>query len=214
MKPYISIILVSIISSVCVQTLHAQSKFEDYFIKGGVSYDARTITDKIFPPFDPETYLMGFWSKGIEIGKRTERKIISMHFQFGENINKPDITIENGLDNEFEVERYMQLAGAFRWQFNKYKNTDSQLLFNIGVRNMAGVSYFHGVQLINAYSNNPQLIDYDQATIDFETGIYLEVGRYAGNKPGFFINFEPFYIMVTNQGLGGGILKLSGMIQF
>ena len=79
---------------------------------------------------------------------------------------------------------------------------------------MTGVSYFHGVQLINAYSNNPQLIDYDQATIDFETGIYLEVGRYAGNKPGFFINFEPFYIMVTNQGLGGGILKLSGMIQF
>ena len=68
---------------------------------------------------------------------------------------------------------------------------------------------------INAYSNNPQLIDYDQATIDFETGIYLEVEDMEEENLGFFINFEPFYIMVTNQGLVFlGILKLSGMIQF
>ena len=64
MKPYISIILLSIISSVCVQTLHAQSKFEDYFIKGGVSYDFRIIADRAFPIYS-DLYAMDFISKEI-----------------------------------------------------------------------------------------------------------------------------------------------------
>ena len=213
MKPYISIILLSIISSVCVQTLHAQSKLEDYFIKGGVSYDFRVIADRAFPKYS-DFDLMSFWSKEIEIGKRNEQKIYSVHVRFGNNEFRDELIVEDELFDTFEVERYMQLAGAFRWQFNKYKDTDSQLLFNIGVRNMVGVSYFHGIELINAGSTNAQLIDYNQFTIDLETGIYLEVGRHGGRKPGVFVNFEPFYVIQTNRGLGLGFAKLSGMIQF
>ena len=59
---------------------------------------------------------------------------------------------------------------------------------------MVGVSYFHGIELINAGSTNAQLIDYNQFTIDLETGIYLEVGRHGGRKPGVFVNFELFML--------------------
>ena len=112
MKPYISIILLSIISSVCVQTLHAQSKFEDYFIKGGVSYDFRVIADRAFPKYS-DFYLMSFWSKEIEIGKRNEQKIYSVHVRFGNNEFREELIVEDERFDTFEVERYMQLAGAF-----------------------------------------------------------------------------------------------------
>ncbi len=213
MQYFKSTLLIIFIAFIFTETTEAQSKLDGYFFSGSISYDVMMISENTFPPYDPDLYLFGFWSRGIEIGKRKERKAYSLYFRFGKNILESDLTVFDGLDDEFEVERYMQLGAVYRLQFNKYRETDSKLLFNLGVRNMASVANFTGKQLIDAYNANARLINYNQATVSIESGLYLEVGRNAGNKPGFFLNIEPLYIAVTNKGLGAGGFKVSGIVQ-
>lgn len=134
-----------------LNSAQAQSNMESYFVGGTFFYDVAMISDDIIPPFDPDFYLMGFWSKGIELGKRNERKAYSLYFRFGENVNEPDLTVGNGFDDEFEFEKYVQISGVYPWKFNKYRSTDSDLLFNIRIRNFISLSRFTGVQIVDDF---------------------------------------------------------------
>ena len=79
---------------------------------------------------------------------------------------------------------------------------------------MVGVSYFHGIELINAGSTNAQLIDYNQFTIDLRQEYILKLEDMEEENLGFLLILSLLYVIQTNKGLGFGYAKLSGMIQF
>jgi hypothetical protein len=197
------------------ESIKAQNMLDNWFIGTSLSMNFGNVSRETKPigkyfsqgfNFGDDSYVL-FSTISFEVGRDFKGRDISFLYRYGKS-QSGDISLF------IDLEQYRLLGIQYREQFNRYRNSSSELVLNTGVRATMSTIKYSGIELIDRFNNGVREVDYSINSIAFESGIYLELGQSTNQLQGFFVNFEPFYMIFTNRGGSFGFLKVSGVIKF